>query len=98
MLDVAVTVVAFLLILIGLKKLPLFYSAWTIPPMIVPLFAPSSVFPLMSMPRFALTLFPIFVMLAILLRPRALALPAAALSTVLLILLTMQFANWYWVS
>jgi hypothetical protein len=52
----------------------------------------------MSMPRFGLTMFPLFVVIAILLKWRWLRLPVFAVSTVLLVLLTMQFANWYWVS
>ncbi|HWV22600.1 MAG TPA: mannosyltransferase family protein [Thermomicrobiales bacterium] len=98
-LDVTVTILAFILLLIGLKKLPLFYSAWIIPPMIVPLFAPSSVFPLMSFPRFVLPLVPLFVMAVLLLQPhRKVAYGVAALSGALLVIYTMQFALWYWVA
>lgn len=98
-LDVFVTIVAFILILIGLKKLPLYYSAWTIVPMIVPLLAPSSVFPLMSMPRFVLPLVPLFVMVVILIYPRKrLGVTLASISALFLILYTSQFALWYWVS
>lgn len=98
-LDVTVTILAFILILIGLKKLPLYYSAWTIPPMIVPLLAPSSVFPLMSMPRFVLPLLPLFVMAVLLIQPhRKLGIILAGISAMLLVLLTMQFALWYWVA
>jgi hypothetical protein len=50
------------------------------------------------MPRFGLTLFPLFVVLAVLLRWRPLAVTALALSAALLVLLTAQFAQWYWVS
>lgn len=98
-LDIIVTIVAFILILIGLKKLPLYYSAWIIPPMIVPLLAPSSVFPLMSMPRFVLPLLPLFVMAVLLIQPhRKAGIVLAGLSATLLVLLTMQFALWYWVA
>jgi hypothetical protein len=98
-LDVVVTIVAFILILAGLKKLPLYYSFWIIPPMIVPLLAPSSVFPLMSMPRFVLPLLPLFVMAVLLLENhRKLAIGLASVSGVLLVLFTSQFALWYWVA
>lgn len=97
-LDVIVTLVAFGLILIGLKKLPLYYSAWVIPPMIVPLLAPSSVFPLMSMPRFVLPLLPLFVMAVLLIPNRKVGYALAGISATLLVLLTMQFALWYWVA
>jgi hypothetical protein len=96
-LELVCTLMFFGLALIGLWKLPLYQSAWLIPGLIVPLFQPSSVHVLMSMPRFGLTLFPLFVVLAMILRPRIIAIPAAVFSTVLLILLTIQFANWYWV-
>ncbi|MGH2560880.1 MAG: mannosyltransferase family protein [Thermomicrobiales bacterium] len=86
------------LAVIGLKMLPLYQSAFLIPGLVIPLFQPSGVHILMSMPRFGLTLFPLFVVMALLLRQRRIVLPVAAVSTVLLVLLTMQFANWYWVS
>jgi len=87
------------LALIGLWKLPLYMSVYLWPGLIVPLFQPSSVHVLMSMPRFGLTLFPLFVVFGILLAGRKwIAWPLAMLSTVLLILLTIQFSTWYWVS
>lgn len=97
--DVLVTFVTLILILIGLKKLPLYYSAWTIPPMIVPLLAPSSVFPLMSMPRFVLPLVPLFVVAVLLVYPRKrLATGIAIASGLLGILFLSQFVLWYWVA
>ena len=62
------------------------------------LFSPSAVHPLMSMPRFGLTLFPLFVLLAMLFHRRTIAIPVAIVSTILLIGFTVQFAQWYWVS
>lgn len=97
--DVLVTLLATALIIVGFWKLPLYYSAWTIVPFIVPLFAPSSVFPLMSMPRFVLPMVPLFVMAVLLIYPRKrLAIGIAAVSAVLLMLFTSQFALWYWVA
>src|SRR5215211_813239 len=87
------------LALIGLWKLPLYMSVYLLPGLIVPLFQPSSVHALMSTPRFGLTLFPLFVVIAILLAGRGwIAKPLAVLSTALLVLLTIQFSTWYWVS
>lgn len=97
-LDVVVTIAAFALILIGLKKVPFYYTAWVVPPMIVPLLAPSSVFPLMSMPRFVLPLFPLFVVTVLLVKDRRIGIALASVSAVLLMLLTTQFALWYWVA
>jgi hypothetical protein len=87
------------LALIGLWKLPLYMSVYVWPWLLVPLFQPSSVHVLMSMPRFGLTLFPLFVVIAILVAgKRWIAWSLAVLSTVLLVLLTIQFSTWYWVS
>ena len=97
-LELTVTIGALALALIGLKKLPLYYSAFVLPPLLVPLFSPGAVHPLMSMPRFVLPLFPLFVMIALLVRQRWLAVPLAVVSAALLAVLSMQFANWYWVS
>jgi hypothetical protein len=97
-LELSVTIGALALALVGLKKLPLYYSAFVLPPLLVPLFSPGAVHPLMSMPRFVLPLFPLFVMIALLVRQRWLALPLALVSAGLLAVLSMQFANWYWVS
>lgn len=97
--DLIVTIIAIALIIVGLKKLPLYYSAWTVVPFIVPLFAPSSVFPLMSMPRFVLPMVPLFVMAVLLIYPRKrLGLKLATISVVLLMLYTSQFSLWYWVA
>lgn len=97
-LELASTVLFIVLIVIGFKVLPLYQSLYLVPGILIPLFQPSSVHPLMSIPRFGLVLFPLFIVLAIILRKRWLYLPAAAISTVLLILLTLQFSTWYWVS
>lgn len=97
-LEFVVTIMAFALVIVGLRKLPLYYTAFTVPPLIVPLFSPSSVHPLMSMPRFVLPLFPLFVMIALLVPSRRVGYVLAGVSSVILILLTMQFAQWYWVA
>lgn len=97
-LELVATLLFLALAVIGLRKLPLYQSAFLIPGLLIPLYQPSQVHALMSMPRFGLTLFPLFVVLALLVRTRWTAVPALAVSTLLLILLTTQFALWYWVS
>jgi hypothetical protein len=97
-LELVVTIIAIGLVLIGLRKLPLYYTAFIVPPLIVPLLTPSSVNPLMSMPRFVLPLFPLFVVVALLVQNRRLGWTLSVISSFLLIILTMQFALWYWVS
>lgn len=97
-LELACTLLFIGLTLIGLRRLPLYMTAYLVPGLIVPLFQPSSVHALMSMPRFGLTLFPLFVVIATLIEGRSIAKPLAVVSTVLLVLLTIQFTQWYWVS
>jgi hypothetical protein len=97
-LEIVTTALAFAVLIIGIKKLPLYYSAFAWPPLLVPLFSPSTVNAFMSMPRFILPLFPVFVMFAILVQEKRLRLILAAISGAISVLLTMQFALWYWVS
>ncbi len=58
------------LALVGLKVLPLYLTAWVLPGLLIPLLQPSEVHALMSMPRFVLVLFPLFIVLGKLIRPR----------------------------
>jgi hypothetical protein len=83
---------------IGFKILPLYQTVYLIPGLLVPLFQPSSVHTLMSMPRFGLTLFPLFAVIGVLVAGRRIAPVLAVASAVLKILLTVQFSQWYWVS
>jgi len=97
-LELIVTVGAFVLVLLGIRRIPLYYFALVLPPLIVPLFGPSSVHPLMSMPRFVLPMFPLFVVIALFVTNRKAGITLATLSAIGMAILTMQFANWYWVS
>lgn len=97
-LELVVTIGAFALVLIGIRRIPLYYFALVLPPLIVPLFSPSSVHPLMSMPRFVLPMFPLFVVIALLVRNGKAGITLASLSAIFMAILSMQFATWYWVS
>jgi hypothetical protein len=97
-LELVVTLLFLILAVIGLKVLPLYQAVWVLPGLLIPLLQPSEVHALMSMPRFVLVLFPLFIVLGMLLRPRWLRIPWYAVSIALLVLLTAQFALWYWVS
>ncbi|HEU5432555.1 MAG TPA: hypothetical protein VFU81_12880 [Thermomicrobiales bacterium] len=97
-LELVVTIFFLVLAVFGLRLLPAWQSGYVLPGLLIPLFSPSSVHALMSMPRFVLPLFPLFTVLAILLRSPKLAIPAAVISSALLALLSIQFALWYWVS
>jgi len=97
-LELVATVFALGLAVYGLFKLPWWMSAYLWPPLIVPLFQPSSVHPLMSMPRFIIVLFPLFVVIAMLTGNRWVRYVVTPVSILLLIALTVQFSQWYWVS
>jgi hypothetical protein len=97
-LELVATILAIGLAVVGLFKLPWWMSAYLWPPLLVPLFQPSSVHPLMSMPRFFIVLFPLFIVIALLTGRRWVRLILTPISILLLIALTIQFSQWYWVS
>lgn len=97
-LELVATALFLFLALVGLKVLPLYLTAWTLPGLLIPLLQPSQVHALMSMPRFVLVLFPLFIVLGKLIRPRVILVPWMIVSITLFVVLTAQFALWYWVS
>lgn len=97
-LELVFTVLFLILALLGLRMLPLYQTLWVLPALIIPLLQPSQVHALMSMPRFVVVLFPLFVVLARLIQPLWIRIPWFVVSVSLLIFLTAQFALWYWVS
>ena len=82
----------------ALRFLPLQYSAYLAAGIILPLWSPSTVHPLMSMHRFALALFPVFIVLALLGKRRTAHGAIVLVSALLLALLTNMFASWLWVA
>lgn len=97
-LELVCTLLFIVLAIIGLRILPLYQTVYLLPGLLVPLFQPSYVHSLMSMPRFGLTLFPLFAVIGVLLNGRKFTPVIGVLSAALLILLTIQFSQWYWVS
>ena len=86
------------LLIVAWRRLPLAYSVYTTLGLLLPLSFPSSRWPLLSFPRFALVLFPIFIVLATLGRnPRAHA-AIVGVSAVFLGIALAQWALWQWVS
>ena len=69
------TVLFLVLAVIGLKVLPIYLTAWVLPGLLIPLLQPSEVHALMSMPRFVLVLFPLFIVLGKLIRPTVIRIP-----------------------
>jgi len=88
---VALTVVAW-------RRLGLAYGAFCAVSLVAPLAAPTHAQPLLSMPRFGLVLFPLFLALATLGRRPAVDRAIVATSSVLLGVVCVQWTLWQWVS
>jgi hypothetical protein len=97
-LDVAATLLVIPLLIVCFRRLPSAWGAWCAIVVAIPLFGPSTVHPLMSMPRYMLTLFPLFVALAMLTRRRFVFAGTMVVSIALLCALTVQFVTWFWVA
>ncbi len=82
-----------------MRRLPPAYSLYGVAAAVYPLLFPARSVPLLSYPRFALTVFPLFVALALLTRdrPRLRAAIVAAM-IVALAALTVRFALFEWVA
>ena len=81
-----------------LRRLPFAYGAYVVCALSLPLSFPVGPQPLMSLPRFLVVLFPIFMWLALVCEERRMTARAAAASSVVLGLFVTQFAGWYWVA
>lgn len=81
-----------------LRRLPFAYGAYVVAALMLPLSYPVGPQPLMSLPRFLLVLFPIFMWLAVVCEERGATVRYAAASAVGLGLLTDQFAGWHFVA
>jgi hypothetical protein len=82
-----------------LRRLPLAYCVYLLTALALPLSYPVTSQPLMSLPRFLLVLFPLFIWLGDWLarHPRA-RWPMLAGSATLMVLFGAQFATWHWVA
>lgn len=97
-LDIAMAFLGIALIAYTLRVLPIEYGSWVAIMFALPLFSPSTIHPLMSVPRFLVVLFPLFIAVGIATRRRFL-LPAILVpSSLLMALLVVQFSTWFWVS
>ena len=94
-----ITAAACVLLLYGARRLPVAYTIWSLLAIAFPLLFPNTYQPLYSMPRFVLAAFPIFIALALFTqrRPRA-HVAVVAVSSVVLLALTVQFAIFAWVA
>jgi hypothetical protein len=82
-----------------IRRLPAAYGLYVLAALSLPLSYPVIPEPLMSLPRFLVVLFPLGLWLGAYLaeRPR-LRMPTLALSGILMIFFTGQFATWHWVA
>jgi hypothetical protein len=95
-----VFLVFFLLVmLVGFRVLPSELSVYTALIVLLPVLTPAPQFPLMSLPRFVLGAFPVFLVLGYLLSRSRLALTSyLVLAGGLGIALTALFTTWRWVA
>ncbi len=83
----------------ALRRLPLAYPAYALAALAVPLSYPVAPQPLMSLPRFVLVAFPLWMWLGWLLaRHRRARIPALVASAIMLAVCTAQFATWHFVA
>lgn len=95
----AALVLAGLLLWYGARRLPPAYSLFALGSLMFPLFFPAVSLPLMSFPRFALVVFPLYISLALFTRGRRWAhWTVIAGGLVLLAVLTFKFALFSWVA
>jgi hypothetical protein len=80
------------------RRLPFAYGAYSLAALAIPLSYPPTPEPLMSVPRYEVVLFPLFIWSAWWVRRRELATPAVAALAVLLGLFTAEFATWRFVA
>jgi hypothetical protein len=98
-LNLAFLVLAGLLLWYGARRLPAAYSLYALAALVYPLFFPASRVPLLSYPRFTLTVFPLYIALAVYTRGRPKThIAVVATGLVLLIVLTAKFAVFSWVA
>lgn len=74
------------------------YSLYALVVFALPLFTPSLVHPLMSIPRFVIVLFPFFIAMALLTRRRYVYGVVLALCAIQMVGLLIQFSTWFWVA
>jgi mannosyltransferase PIG-V len=98
-LNLAFFVLFVILLLVGFFVLPPGLSLYALVVVLLPLLTPAPSFPLMSLPRFLLGAFPIFLVLGYLLSRSRLALVSwLLLSTGTGVALTVLFTTWRWVA
>ena len=91
----ALMLVVFLLLPTLLRRVWPGYGLFVLAGLAVPLSNPWGADPFVTMPRFAMVLFPLFIALGLVLRHRALLVAWFAFSALALVGLTIQFSTWF---
>jgi hypothetical protein len=97
-LGLIVTIGCLLLAGVGLFRLPLWMNGYVVSMLLLALIRMPALDPFDHMPRFALLLFPLAIVLATMLNDRLTRIILGSLSAVMLVFFTLQFVNWYWVA
>ncbi|HEX3031173.1 MAG TPA: mannosyltransferase family protein [Bacillota bacterium] len=92
------TALALVLLILGISMLRPSYSLYGLFGILLPLCTPATHSPLLSMPRFVLVLFPIYVVLALVIRRQQLHWALISFFTMALVFLNILFANSRWVA
>src|SRR4051794_1985380 len=80
------------------RRLPRAYGAYVVVALALPLSFPVGPQPLMSLPRFLAVLFPLFIWLALVCRPRRRRAVVLTVLTAGLVAFTARYATWHWVA
>lgn len=96
--DLSFTFLAILLLLLSLGKERPSYCLFTLAGILVPLSSPASGMPLLSMPRFIMVLFPIYITMARLAKSEEAHHFILALNAALLFFFHLLFARGHWVA
>jgi hypothetical protein len=97
--DLAALVLAVALLVLAWRLLPIELWLYSLLVLVPPVLAPSPIMALMSMPRYVLASFPLFLALGRLLAGRRIALPAWTTATAALgIYFTLLFTSWRWMA
>lgn len=92
------TLFALIFLVLAVKQLRPTYTLYMSFGLLVPLFSPSALSPLLSLPRFVLVLFPIYLLMALNIKREQVHWAILCSSTALMIFLHMFFANSRWVA
>ncbi len=96
--DLFIFIVFVPIVIFTLWKVRGAYSLYALTVFVLPLFTPSRVHPLMSIPRFVIVLFPLFIGIALLTRKRYVYSAVMVLFVIQFIGLLIQFSTWFWVA